>query len=120
MNFKLKKNIKTYYLVKTLNKQGLNITSQTNDNKNKYITKDLFKNIFNQILNVKSVKFPLFLIKKEEKTIKFDILKKKNIIFTKKEQLNKLQTNTLELVKKYNKLLNSSTKLLQLFKLQKR
>lgn len=119
MNFKLKKKIKTHYLTKTLSKQeGLTLVSQNNENYSKYITKDLFRSVFKQNLNVKDVKFPLFVVKNNKKVSNFNILKKENVIFTKKEDLEKFNTDTLKIVQKYSNLLDSVTTLLRIIKFQ--
>ncbi len=110
MNLKTKKEIKTYYFIKTIEKKETIILTNMNAQKSQYISKDLFRNIFKEELSVKKVKFPLFFINNEEE-ISFNILKAKNLIFTRKEAF---KTNYSKILRKYNTLLDPTINLLEL------
>ncbi len=117
MNLKTKQKIKTYYLAKTLENDKVITLSNTNTPKAKYISKDLFRKMFKEELSIKKVKFPLFL-SKNQKDLKFNVLKENNLIFTEKTTLNSFKTNYSEILQKYNSLLCPTINLLKLIKYQ--
>jgi acyl-CoA hydrolase len=117
MNLKTKKKIKTYYLAKVIEKNETITLTNANAQKSQYISKDLFRKIFKEELSVKKVKFPLFFVK-NKKEVKFNVLKEKNLIFTKKEILNSFKTNSSKILQKYNSLLCPTINLLKLINYQ--